>query len=505
MRYNKIPKKEKFLTLVIPTILVISTILTISMFITIEKNSGLIQSVSAKALDSRIDVNGDKYINQIDFDLVAERFGEIGEPGWISEDINNDGRIDGLDLSSIIACINNYPKSPLPTGFTYLNVTPPSKIVSGSETFTVDVYLDPGEPIIMVQIDMSFNASLIQCNSVSNGNSGVWDAFFPPQIDNVGGLIHGACVVVLGSTVSDLTNCFEITFTAQGTDGTSPLTLHDVLMTNGTGEIITPTLNHGSVTVDNTVPVVTVVSPNGDEFWAGGSNQTITWAATDTNMADNPITLKYFDGSTWKQIATGEANDGVYYWDPVPSLDIDTAKVRVTAVDKAGNSNSDESDDAFTIDSTAPTITGITVTYSDPIDTDPLYGWENITCTVTDTTAGVKEVYIYIDGSPILMQKAGGIYYHNATLASGNHTFYIEAKDNAENTQTSSSDKISKAPNWDINMDGTCNGLDVTLLSLKWLNGDGSNKGWIREDINNDGYVNGLDVTQLSLHWLELW
>jgi len=258
-------------------------------------------------------------------------------------------------------------------------------------------------------------------------------------------------------------------------------------------------------TIDSTLPSVTVISPNGDEFWAGGSNQTITWAATDTNMADNPITLKYFDGSTWKQIATGEANDGVYYWDPVPSLDIDTAKVRVTAVDKAGNSNSDESDDAFTIDSTAPTITGITVTYSDPIDTDPLYGWENITCTVTDTTAGVKEVYIYIDGSPILMQKAGGIYYHNATLASGNHTFYIEAKDNAENTQTSSSDKISKAPNWDINMDGTCNGLDVTLLSLKWLNGDGSNKGWIREDINNDGYVNGLDVTQLSLHWLELW
>ena len=60
-------------------------------------------------------------------------------------------------------------------------------------------------------------------------------------------------------------------------------------------------------------------------------------------------------------------------------------------------------------------------------------------------------------------------------------------------------------PNWDINADGLCNGLDVTPISLNWLAGDGSNLGWIRADINNDGWVNGLDVTFISLHWLETW
>ncbi len=118
-------------------------------------------------------------------------------------------------------------------------------------------------------------------------------------------------------------------------------------------------------TIDNTAPNIvsdTLNYPNGGEYLAGGEKITITWDPTtisDTNLADNPITLEYYNGGEWIVIATEETNDGSYDW-TVPNLDISTAKVRITAVDKAGNTASDESDDVFTIDSTAPEIEVIT-------------------------------------------------------------------------------------------------------------------------------------------------
>jgi len=68
---------------------------------------------------------------------------------------------------------------------------------------------------------------------------------------------------------------------------------------------------------------------------------------------------------------------------------------------------------------------------------------------------------------------------------------------------TSSVDMFDMPPNWDITMDGTCNFMDITMISIKWLS-TGSN-GWIREDITNDGWVNFMDITQISLHWMESW
>jgi hypothetical protein len=141
-----------------------------------------------------------------------------------------------------------------------------------------------------------------------------------------------------------------------------------------------------------------------------------------------------------------------------------------------------------------------------PKDTDAIYGWENITCDVTDATSGVDEVYINLTGSsPELMVNIPGTdtYYYNTTLSSGNYSYNISATDNVENSGSSSTYWFMVPPNWDITMDGICNYMDITRISIEWLS-TGSN-GWIREDINNDGNVNFMDVTQMSLHWLETW
>jgi len=136
-----------------------------------------------------------------------------------------------------------------------------------------------------------------------------------------------------------------------------------------------------------------VTYPNGGEILAGGDICTITWTATDANIDADSVLLEYFDGIGWVEIAAGEDNDGVYDW-TLPMLNIDTAKVRVTVSDLAGNSASDESDAAFIIDSTAPSIDIVSIMQ----DGDELLGGGTavqgdvtITVSASDALAGLAD------------------------------------------------------------------------------------------------------------------
>ena len=103
-------------------------------------------------------------------------------------------------------------------------------------------------------------------------------------------------------------------------------------------------------------PNVTVTSPNGGESLMGGASWLITWIATG-NLKANPITIEYSTtgpAGPWIPLASNEPNDGVYNWDPVPSLDVNNCYVRIEAEDMLGFFGEDISDGAFEIDSTAP-------------------------------------------------------------------------------------------------------------------------------------------------------
>jgi hypothetical protein len=608
-----------------------------------------------------LDVNHNGVIDQGDLDDIIECYDETGRAGWTAEDVNFDGTVNILDVSLLNSALYKYNKPYPQRDTTYVNVNPSSQIVAGGETFNIIVGVVPGEPIIGVQIDLTFNPSLVQVVSVNYADP-TWNFFGPPIINNIAGTITGAGVASLGHTVSTPTNCFNIAFTAQTTDGTSPLTLHDVIVTDQYAQPISATINSGSVVVDNTAPTVSITSPSSGSYIR--STVSVTATITELNLdtisvkIDNIevgtslpytwVTTGYADGShTVKVVATDKADhsgsdtvtvtvdntpplvnagadmvikvatqktdasssdatsgiatilwtfpanvicsnigvlnptfsasvDGSYTvtltvtdtagnsafntfqltWDtvvpsvnagvdqvknalftqdatvsdPAPSSGIATyawTKVsgpgtitfgtpsaedttvtagtdgtyvlRLTVTDTAGNSAFDTFQ--LTWDTVAPTITDIAVITSIPIDT--IIGWENFTCTVTDTLSGINEVTLYVDGIPLAMLHTGSTYYYNTTLNSGHYNYYIYATDKADNSETSTSSLISIAPNWDIVMDGECNLLDVSAISFKWLHA--GTPGWIREDINNDGMVNILDVSAISLHWLETW
>ena len=52
---------------------------------------------------------------------------------------------------------------------------------------------------------------------------------------------------------------------------------------------------------------------------------------------------------------------------------------------------------------------------------------------------------------------------------------------------------------WDINMDGTVNVLDLTLVTQHFAETGTPN--WIRQDINGDGVINVLDCILIGQHW----
>jgi hypothetical protein len=140
-------------------------------------------------------------------------------------------------------------------------------------------------------------------------------------------------------------------------------------------------------TIDSTNPAVTLTSLTGGATYAGGSSQAITWTAATDNfaLAASPITLEYSTngGTSWTSIATGEANDGTYTWNPLPSIDSATVRVRVTAADAVGTTATSASTSNFTIDSSGPVL-AITA----PTGAAVLRGGssESITWTATDVS-----------------------------------------------------------------------------------------------------------------------
>jgi hypothetical protein len=101
--------------------------------------------------------------------------------------------------------------------------------------------------------------------------------------------------------------------------------------------------------IDNDPPTVEVIQPNGGETLGVGRLYKILWTAKD-NIGVTSIDLRYStdNGSSWKQIATGEKNDGVYEW-KVPDTPSTKCLVKVIAYDAEGNNAEDVSDNVFTI------------------------------------------------------------------------------------------------------------------------------------------------------------
>ncbi len=90
-------------------------------------------------------------------------------------------------------------------------------------------------------------------------------------------------------------------------------------------------------------PVIFILSPNGGEAWAVGSEQDIVWRSA--RVANVKIDYTYDGGTTWEGISDVTENNGVFRW-VIPDTVSDQCRVRVSDLDSVA---SDVSDSFFSI------------------------------------------------------------------------------------------------------------------------------------------------------------
>jgi hypothetical protein len=136
---------------------------------------------------------------------------------------------------------------------TAVTVEPASQNVSIGDAFTVDIDVAPDTDIAGAQFNLSFDASLLTANSVTEGDllsqDGDLTFFMSGTINNVAGTITdvAGAITAAGQTVSSPGTFATISFTATAA-GTSALDLSNVIV-GGPGGAVTITVTNGSVTV----------------------------------------------------------------------------------------------------------------------------------------------------------------------------------------------------------------------------------------------------------------
>jgi hypothetical protein len=118
--------------------------------------------------------------------------------------------------------------------------------------------------------------------------------------------------------------------------------------------------------VDTTPPAITLSSAQGiveaDKAVAGrrafkpGDRVAVPFAIKDANLTANSVTISLqADGKTWKELGKGLPTDSAFRFE-IPAIATKTAKIKVTAVDNAGNVGEAVSVEGFEIQTTIDEI-----------------------------------------------------------------------------------------------------------------------------------------------------
>ena len=454
---------------------------------------------------------------------------------------------------------------------TTASISPYAQAVNKGETFNVSIRVKPGETIMGINVGrLSFDPSLLHLNSVTEGGIfDPYDTFISGIVNNTNGTVNGIYGSTFLSNATANPGAFcNISFTSQEKIGTSILDLDNVVVTNISGVEVPVIMNDGDVAVGWSVtldfnedsgnydyvvfgevstandgephdsydtpksppPIEPYIRawfkdnlstpynlllkdyrqyPDAEKTWdlyaiwkcssSTPTNITISWNASEFIGCEyNSVVLWRYDPSDegWDFAANMIIEEEFTYaphWFGVQWL---TDHFQINA----------------TMDITPPEITNVTRTSSDPIDTDPFFGWENFTGIINDFIAmGPVKLVVTDPDAPfgtieysMINIPDTDIYYYNTTLTgAGDYTYHIWADDTSGNRANSTPETFVLPENWEMNDDRICDISDLRMVSLQF--GETGLAGWIREDYSNDGICDISDLRMVALHFSETY
>jgi len=316
---------------------------------------------------------------------------------------------------------------------TQMSVSPSSQTVSTGETFTVNIEIDPAEPVAGAQCNLQFDPSLLTALSVSDG--GMFDMWFNGvlSIDNVNGTIKNIVAFNLGGTTSDSGIFAVVTFQAKTVAGTSYVNLSDVEISDEDGFPVAVDISNGTVTVTagNTPPTVEITSaPSGTINYR---NVNFEWTGSDDSTPVGNLLYSYkldgYDGS-WSSWTSSTSK-------AYSNLPEGSYTFMVKAKDSEGLVGNEDTAPFTVQDTTPPSISDVHASPNPQITG----GYVNISCSVTDDfSVNIVKINItYPDSSyhnNTMSYGAGKYYYYNSFTDIGEYDFTIWASDGNGNSNT---------------------------------------------------------------------
>lgn|GEM_PF-2132512 len=173
---------------------------------------------------------------------------------------------------------------------TTVAVSPSMKFVENGQGFSVEIVVTPGTSIAGAQFDMSFDPSLLRVESVEEGNlftqGGASTYFQRGTINNTAGTVTGVASVILGpNKVTSPGTLAIVHFTAKNAQGTSSLTLSNVIVGDENGVAVPTSVTGGSVQV--TLSGENSGDTNGDENQGGDGRELIYDDFNDGELGTN--------------------------------------------------------------------------------------------------------------------------------------------------------------------------------------------------------------------------
>ncbi|MCD6573242.1 MAG: right-handed parallel beta-helix repeat-containing protein, partial [Thermoplasmata archaeon] len=171
----------------------------------------------------------------------------------------SDGNGDGIGDAPYYVAGGDYDYYPLMQTWenyvhvipTFVNITPCWQHVNVNDTFIVNVTVDPSVPIIGMQFDLFFNASLLEATKVEAGDLfNGWDMFFNNgSIDNINGVINDVYgTIIVPEGINHAGTFAKITFKAKK-EGISYLNLSDVIVSDANATAVVIEIHNGSVEI----------------------------------------------------------------------------------------------------------------------------------------------------------------------------------------------------------------------------------------------------------------
>ena len=207
-----------------------------------------------------------------------------------------------LTIAIFISSMANITNADQPS--TEIHLAPQTQTISPGESFTVDIYVEPAQPVKAVEFKLSFNPSLLLANEVTEGDlfTGYTTFFNSGTIDNTNGDITKVSGLIVGQgNVTDPGIFVTISFTAKQTTGSSSLDLYEVGATNETTYVNIIVYDGTVVVEDSTFPLVNnsqSTPPDTPSIPSGsitGLTSTVYYYSTATEDPDDDQVYYWFD------------------------------------------------------------------------------------------------------------------------------------------------------------------------------------------------------------------